>query len=337
MPRERILEIAKKLDIDLIGFTHAGPLERIRKQMEERALSGKATEFEEKDMEKRLDPRKTLETCRSIIVIGISYNRTCKSKGSTSIKGSLSRSSWGRDYHTLLMGKMNELIKEMKKLYKFKHMSFCDTGPLIDRELAYRAGLGYYGKNCSIINPEYGSFIFLGYILTDMEIQPQEIQLESQCGDCTLCMDACPTGALEGPGRLNPKRCISYLTQTKDVIPEELSSKMGIKVYGCDTCQTVCPKNTGVKLSSHRDFDPVKTGGIIDIEELVRMSKKDFRTKYGDMSGSWRGKTVLLRNSIIALENMGDGAHLELVRLLDKKNIELLKPYTSRILKDMVE
>jgi epoxyqueuosine reductase len=99
----------------------------------------------------------------------------------------------------------------------------------------------------------------------------------------------------------------------------------------------VCPKNINVQLSTHKDFDPVKTDGIVDIEELVHMSKKQFQEKYGDMAGSWRGKTVLLRNSAIALENMGANNHMDLIHALNEKNIDLLKPYTSRILKDMIE
>ncbi len=337
MHRDRIIDAARKLNIDMIGFTHSGPLERIRKLLESRVEEGRATEFEERNLELRVDPMLTMGECRSIIVVALSYNREYEHKGLYRIKGSLSRSSWGRDYHYVLKEKMEELVLEMKREHEFNSISFCDTGPLVDRELAYRAGLGYYGKNCSLINPSYGSFIFIGYILTDLEIEVREDPMESLCGDCTLCMDACPTGALEGPGILNPKKCISYLTQTRDPIPEDLSARMGIKIYGCDTCQLVCPKNINVQLSTHKDFDPVKTDGIVDIEELVHMSKKQFQEKYGDMAGSWRGKTVLLRNSAIALENMGDNNHMDLIHALNEKNIDLLKPYTSRILKDMIE
>lgn len=337
MQRDRIVEMSKMLDIDIIGFTHSGPLDRIRKQLEERMDKGRTTEFELGDLERRVDPKLTMEDCRSIIVVALSYNKGSEYKRGVRIKGSLSRSSWGRDYHYVLKEKMDSLVEKMKEEKDFNHLSFCDTGPLVDRELANRAGIGYYGKNCSIINPKYGSFIFIGYVLTDLEIDIREKPMKSLCGDCTLCLEACPTNALEGPGILNPKKCISYLTQTRDPIPEDLSSKMGIKIYGCDTCQAVCPKNIGIQISSHGDFKPVKTGGIVDVEELVHMSNKEFHKKYGDMAGSWRGKTVLLRNSAIALENMGASHHLDLVRTLHEKNIELLKPYTSRMLKDMVK
>ncbi len=113
----------------------------------------------------------------------------------------------------------------------FNYRYFVDTGPLIDRELARKAGIGYYGKNCSIINDEYGSFIFIGYILTDMDISIDSPILENSCGECELCLKACPTGALEGPYLFNPKRCISYLTQTKDRIPYELREKKWALAY----------------------------------------------------------------------------------------------------------
>ncbi|WP_422484364.1 tRNA epoxyqueuosine(34) reductase QueG [Gudongella sp. DL1XJH-153] len=337
MHKDKVVEIANDIGIEIIGFTHPGPFERIEEQLKKRSEAQRSTEFEEDDLDLRLDPRKTMKGCKSIIVIGISYNLEYNHKTKVDIKGSLSKSSWGSDYHFVLKDKMESLVTEMKKNFDFDYKLFVDTGPLIDRELAYRAGIGYYGKNCSIINPDYGSFIFIGYILTDLELEIDYYQMESQCGDCTLCLDACPTGALEAPGILNPKICISYLTQTKELIPEELSSRMGIKVYGCDTCQSVCPKNKDIHLSSHQEFSPSKTEGVIDIKELAHMSKKEFKEKYGDMTGSWRGKTVLLRNAVIALENIGARNYIDIIETIDKKNVELLEPYTSRILKNMVE
>ena len=116
-----------------------------------------------------------------------------------------------------------------------------DTGPLVDRNLSYTSGMGYYGKNTLMISEEYGSYFFIGYIITDLDIEKDKI-LKSQCGSCTRCLKYCPTGALEGPYKLNPKKCISYLTQTKEKIPYELRESMGAKIYGCDTCQDVCPK-----------------------------------------------------------------------------------------------
>lgn len=315
-----IIDKSKELNIDICGFTDGEPLENLREYLKYREENNRLVEFEEKEIEKRINPRLTLPSCKSIIVLGISYNVEYNQRPSYPLMGKLSKSSWGIDYHRVLKERIEALIEEIKKVQEFEYKYFVDTGPLIDRELAKKAGIGYYGKNCSIINDEYGSFIFLGYILTDLDLDYSE-EVDEKCGNCTLCLRACPTVALEGPYKFNPKKCISYLTQTKDNIPVELREKMGIKIYGCDTCQLVCPKNKGVKKSMHEDFIPVDTQGYLNIEELFHISNREFKKKYGSMSGSWRGKTILKRNGIIALGNMKNRENISILQpLLDDPN-----------------
>lgn len=336
--KEFIINKSKELNIDIIGFTNCEPLFDIKEYLEHRRDNN--TEFEETDIEKRINPKITLPNCKSIILIGLSYNIDYENNDKNILKGNLSKSSWGRDYHKVLKDKIEKLINEIKNELDFDYKYFVDTGPLVDRELAKKAGVGFYGKNCSIINREYGSFIFLGYILTDLDINIdiEEKELEDDCGDCDLCIKACPTGALIGPYQLNPKKCISYLTQTKDNIPEELLEKMATKIYGCDTCQLVCPKNKDVKKSIHREFVPELTNGIIDIEELLTMSNRQFKEKYASMAGSWRGKNILKRNAIIALGNMKDKKNMELLIEEKNKDNQMLNPYIkwalNKIMKD---
>lgn len=301
--RKYIIDKSKELNIDIIGFTNSEPLFGLEEYLQYRKANNLETEFEEEDIKKRIDPSLTLQGCKSIIVIGLSYNVDFDEKPDFGYKGTLSRSSWGMDYHKVLKNKIELLIEEVKKVKEFEYKYFVDTGPLVDRELAYRAGIGYYGKNCSIINEEYGSFIFIGYILTDLEIEDYDKRKENQCGDCDLCLRACPTNALVQPFRLNPKKCISYLTQAKGELNVDLKGKMGIKIYGCDTCQLVCPKNKNVKKSIHEEFIPRITKGIVDIQELLIMTNREFKDKYGHMAGAWRGKKILQRNAINALEN----------------------------------
>ena len=316
-----IFDKSKEVGIDICGFTDSLSLYNLKDYLKYREKNGIKTEFEEEDIDKRINPKLTMENCKSIIVLGISYNVDYDEKPEYPLRGKLSKSSWGIDYHVVLKQKIELLIEEIKKQVHFEYKYFVDTGPLIDRELARKAGIGYYGKNCSIINDEYGSFIFLGYILTDLDLEFRE-EVSNKCGDCNLCLRACPTGALERPGKFNPKKCISYLTQTKDNIPNSLREKMGIKIYGCDTCQLVCPKNKGVKKSSHKEFIP-ETHGYINIEELLSMSNREFKKKYGSMAGSWRGKTILKRNAIIALGNMKreENIHLLIPKLRDSNPI----------------
>ncbi|NLN15353.1 MAG: tRNA epoxyqueuosine(34) reductase QueG [Tissierellia bacterium] len=325
--KQYIIDKSKELNIDIIGFTTGEPLLDLKDYLEYRVKNKIKTEFEVEDIERRIDPKLTFPNCKSIIVVGISYNLDYKLEEQDVIKGQLSKSSWGLDYHRVLRQKLEALIAEIEKEVEFDYKYFVDTGPLVDRELAKNAKIGYYGKNCSIINKDYGSFIFIGYIMTDLELDIAEGVLESECGDCDLCIRACPTQALEGPYRVNPKRCISYLTQSKERIPEELLPKMGTRIYGCDTCQLVCPKNKGVKKSKHGEFLPIKTGGFVDIGELLTMSNREFKDKYGSMAGSWRGKNILKRNAIIALGNMKKREHLELLLKERKKDNPNLNPY----------
>ncbi len=334
--RQFIIEKSKEVNIDIIGFTNGEPLMDIRDYLGYRINHGISTEFEEADIEKRINPRLTFPDCKSIIVIGLSYNVDYASSETDILKGRLSKSSWGLDYHGVLRARMEDLVQEIKKKVDFSYKYFVDTGPLVDRELAKKAGIGYYGKNCSIINEEYGSFIFLGYILTDLDIKIREREVIDACGDCTLCIQACPTGALAEPYKLRPKRCISYLSQTKNPIPDELLRKMGTNIYGCDTCQVVCPKNKNVKKSLHKEFIPEKTRGIVDIKELLVMSNRQFKDKYGSMSGAWRGKNILKRNAIIALGNMKDKANIVLLRKEREKDNEFLNPYIDWALKRLM-
>lgn len=320
-----IKEESKKIGIDTIGFTDAGKLE-VRDFLEEKRKSGDWTSFEEEDLNLRTDPRLTMEGVQSIIVIGVSYNAGLKSKKQYRLDGKLSMSSWGLDYHKVLDNKMNMLVKKIKEKGDFEYKSFVDTGPLVDRELARKAGIGFFGKNCSIINREFGSYIFIGYILTNIKIE-QDLPIEDDCGDCDICLRACPTGALEGEYYINPNKCISYLTQTKDIIPKDLRKKMGKSIYGCDVCQKVCPRNKGVKITENKDFIPEITGGFMDLEELLFISNRNFKKKFGHMAGSWRGRNTLKRNAIVAIGNIGDEKNIPLLLKARKNSNPELQAY----------
>ncbi len=335
--RQYIIDKSKELNIDMIGFTDAEPFDNLRDYLMERKRLDKQTEFEETDIEKRINPKIVFPQCRSIIAIGISYNNDYKEKPDYKLRGIISKSSWGIDYHIVLRSRMESLIDEIKKMTNFTYQYFVDTGPLIDREIARRSGIGYYGKNCSIINDKYGSFIFIGYILTDLDIDVYSTPKENECGDCNLCIKACPTGALEGAFRVNPKKCISYLTQTKHNIPYDLREKMGCKIYGCDTCQMVCPKNKGVFKPNHKQFIPKDTKGYVDIEKLLYISKKEFDKIYGKMSGNWRGKNILRRNAIIALANNKNKDNIKLLLPLLRDSSPMIRQYANWAIKRLKE
>lgn len=299
--KEFIINRAKKLNIDKIGFTNAEPLDNIREYLQYRIDNNLISEFEERDIEKRINPKISMPSCKSIISIALSYNVDFKEKIDEKFYGKLSKSSWGLDYHIVLKDKMMRLIEEVSNKIDFEYKAYVDTGPLVDREIAKKSGIGYYGKNCNIINPELGSFIFIGYILTDLEIEADS-PVEEECGDCDKCIRACPTNALYQAYRIDPNRCISYLTQTKAPIDEDLKGKMGRSIYGCDICQMVCPKNRGVEKSHHKEFAPIKT--YLSLDEIFNMSNREFKRKYGHMAFSWRGKAIIKRNAEVIYNNI---------------------------------
>jgi epoxyqueuosine reductase len=177
-----------------------------------------------------------------------------------------------------------------------------DTGALVDRAVAERAGIGFSAKNCAIISPEWGSWIYLGEMVTNLPLPP-DMPVQEGCGDCTKCIDACPTGALVGPGELNAQACISYLTQTKGFLSEDYMTKIGNRLYGCDTCQIVCPHNRGKNWNHRPELLPDPEIVKPLLMPILDLSNREFKEKFGSSSAAWRGKKPIQRNAVIALGN----------------------------------
>src|SRR5690606_33683383 len=196
---------------------------------------------------------------RSIISIAVAYPAKMSNPPRSepgAYRGILARSAWGRDYHHVLRERLSRLEAWIaERVPDARFMSMVDTGALVDRAVAERAGIGWSGKNCAIITPEFGSWVYLGEMITNIPFPPDEPITEG-CGDCTICIDACPTGALVGPGQLNAKSCISFVTQTKGFVADDLKKKIGNRLYGCDTCQVVCPKNRKINFTHHPELQP---------------------------------------------------------------------------------
>ena len=334
MNRKILENIAKEIEIDIISVTDANPLSEYKEYLEKRIESNANVEFEETNVEKRIDPKLLLESVKSIIVVGISYNTGYKTEinNNDTLYGKLSSISYGEDYHNIVNEKLDLLATKIEESgVIFEWRKFVDTGPLLDKAIALKAGIGWQGKNTLIINEKYGSKISIGYLLTDIEMTEFEVSNSNaqkvDCGECNICINACPTKALKGDYTMDSKKCVSYLTQTKEEIPYELRSKMGLQVYGCDICQLVCPHNKSVYLTEDKSYLPEKTLGLVDIEELFNMSKSEFQEKYGNMTGAWRGKNVLLRNSAIALANMKNEKAYDLLLKNIDNNSKIVREY----------
>lgn len=307
--KEEIISYSKEIGIDKIGFASASMFDELKNRLLAQQELGYASGFEEPDIEKRVDPTLVVPKARSIISIALAYPSKLKDAPKSTKedrRGIFCRASWGQDYHTVLRDRLQKLeafIKE--KVPAAILQSMVDTGELSDRAVAERAGIGWSGKNCAIITPEFGSYVYLGEMITDIPFPPDK-PIEDGCGTCNKCVDVCPTGALVTGGQLNSQRCIAFLTQTKGFLAEEFRSKLGNRLYGCDTCQTVCPENKGKDFHFHPEMEPDPELAKPKLKPLLTMSNREFKEKFGHVSGSWRGKKPIQRNAIIALAHFKD-------------------------------
>jgi epoxyqueuosine reductase len=259
---------------------------------------------------------------RSAVVCAINYNAPhpysteVKQAEDETPRGWISRYAWGSDYHEALWSKLNALVAEMRKRFpeSFAAKASADTGPVQERVLAKYAGLGWIGKNTLLLNQKMGSWLFLGTILTDLELTPTVESAEKLpadlCGSCTRCIDACPTDALVDPYVMDARRCIAYLTiELRGPIPEEFREATGNHVFGCDICQDVCPWNRKSPRMNVTEFQPREFGDSgcsffhPELEWLAGLSEEEFREAFRGSAmkrAKWRG---LVRNACNALGN----------------------------------
>ncbi|MDI3482112.1 MAG: epoxyqueuosine reductase [Tepidanaerobacteraceae bacterium] len=312
--KERIREFAKTIGIDAVGFAPAKPFLQEKEILLEKKAKGLITSLEEKDIELRCHPERLLPGARSIICFAMGYlvypcgyeeTELENEDGGSEKKrflGRISRYAMVKDYHRVMVEKLRAVAKFIAEKKHGQFKIFVDTGSLMDKSAALRAGIGWMGENTCLFTPEMGSWVFLGEILTDIEFEPDE-PLPDLCDHCGKCMRACPTGALTAPYRMNPHRCLSYITQKRGSIPEEFRELLGSRIFGCDTCQEVCPKNKTVKVPHHPEFVP-DVPLITDLMQLAVIDKTGFERIFRSTAAGWRGKNVLRRNAICALGNI---------------------------------
>jgi epoxyqueuosine reductase len=299
---------------------------------------------------RRADPRLVLDGAQSLIVVALNYNSPSAystelpvSHADESPRGWVSRYAWGDDYHEILREKLDALVGSMRARFAetFEARTYVDTGPIIERIAAKYAGLGWLAKNTCLINEKIGSWLFLGVIVTTLEfapsIPPGEPPAPDLCGNCRLCLDACPTQAFPAPYVLDASKCISYLTiELRGAIPDELRPAMGRAVIGCDICQDVCPWNrkspvTQLAAFQPRQFVPITENGgdaksgsdslfAPELEKLASLTQQEFSEIFRNSAvkrAKWRG---MVRNACVALGNSGverdSAAHQRVVSLL---------------------
>ena len=316
-----IQKLAKEIGISKIGFTTADDFGYLEKTLRAGVEEGRTTGFEHKVIEERIKPKLSLESAKTIISIAVAYpNKLPVKPPKTQYKrGKITPNSWGLDYHYVLQDKLNRLAKGIEELTEnFEYKGMVDTGALVDTAVAKRAGIGFIGKNGLVISKEFGSYMYLGELITNLEIEPDQ-EVDYGCGDCTRCLEACPTSCLIGDGTMNARRCLSFQTQDKGMMDMEFRKKIKTVIYGCDICQICCPYNRGIDNPLASEIDPELAHP--ELIPFLELTNKSFKEQFGMIAGSWRGKNILQRNAIIALANAHDrSAVVKLVEIIDKNN-----------------
>ncbi len=265
--------------------------------------------------EKRCDPKLVLPGARSVVVLAMSYwqgkdegGRMKDEKGDAA-RGRIARYAWGDDYHEVMLGKLGELDRFLCSLGGVQKV-YVDTGPVLERDFAAEAGVGWHGKSTMLLNRTLGTWFFLGEILTTMELPADPPQV-ARCGTCTRCIDACPTGAITAPHQLDSRRCISYLTiELKGSIPLEFRPLIGDRIYGCDDCLEACPWNRFAQVARESAFALRPAVAQMALRDFLALDDEGFRTLFRGSPIKRIKRRGFLRNVCVALGNVGTNEDL---------------------------
>ena len=318
-----VKSLAAELGFDSVGITSAESLTERGETALERVqdgLMGDLPWYTEERVERGSDPQAILPGARSIISLAMSYLTPPPEMPEDDLpRGRISNYAWGRDYHALLRKRLRAFMRRLPEVagVPVQAKAYNDTGPVQDRAVAERAGVGWYGKNTNILTSK-GSWVFLAEVITDLELEP-DIPLKKTCGGCTLCLEACPTQALIAPYVLDSNRCISYLTiELRGAIPRDLRPLVGEWIFGCDICQDVCPVNRKAELSrEYAFFTRDGEAAHPQLLELLELSDAEFAERFQGSPVRRAKNAGMKRNVCVALGNIGDERAISaLVRVL---------------------
>jgi len=323
---------AAELGLDVCGITSAEPA-RHAAFYQQWTAEGRAGEMRwlEREPERRTDPRKVLPEAKSIIVAGLNYWQA-QPKG----RGRIARYALGEDYHHVLLEKLEALAAEIAASSREKTKIYVDTGPVLEKPLAERAGLGWQGKSTMLIHTKLGPWLLLGEIITTLELEPDAPQRD-HCGSCSRCITACPTGAITGPYQLDARRCIAYLTiELKGSIPEELRPLIGDRVYGCDECLDVCPWNRFAQTTREARFlAKEEDDGRDRLHALLEISQAEFKRRFARSPILRVKRRGLLRNVCVVLGNIGTVDDLPALRRAAEHEEPLVREHAAWAVKEI--
>jgi epoxyqueuosine reductase len=306
---ESLTKLIKSKAIELgfskIGIAKSEELIKEGAQLREWLIRGyqASMEWMASDVEKRIGPMKILPEAKSVICLAMNYFTVYQHSKDLSV-GKISRYAWGDDYHNLITGRLEELLKFIKTYFpQANGKLYVDTGPMMEKAWAMRAGIGWQGKHTNIITREFGSWIFLGEILLDVELAYDK-PISDFCGTCSACIKACPTGAIIEPYVLDSNRCISYLTiEHHGDLPKKLAQKFNNWIFGCDICQDVCPWNRFAKETNEKVFQPRFENIAPSLKELNNLNQEEFLRRFHRSPIKRTKLKGLIRNAKAVLES----------------------------------
>ncbi|MFR5266201.1 tRNA epoxyqueuosine(34) reductase QueG [Clostridium sp.] len=328
MLKNEIIEFCKTLGLDSVGFTQCRIFEELRDFYEFRKNNNLENEFEESNIEKRINPMHYMEDGKTIISIAFPYFH-----GNDLAGNGFSLYTMGNDYHHVVgayLKKICDFIEERGG----KALHFVDSNTLPERYIAYLSGIGFIGKNNMLITKKYGSYVFLGEIITDLIIEPDFsfeernfslINKFKECEECEVCYVKCPTKAINR-NKKNCNICMSYITQKKD-IEDKFIKLMDGRIFGCDSCQTSCPYNENIEFSSIEEFKPKDFMSSMDTESIISLTNGSFKETFKTTSCGWRGKNTLIRNALIR-RSLFEGKDISNIKF----SSEYIEKYKIRLL-----
>ena len=286
--------------------------------------------YMERGEEKRCDPQKVLPGARSIVVVALNYWRgeSATARAFRAATGRVARYAWGEDYHEVIPQKLDKIDNFLRR-FGGRQKSYVDTGPILERDHAAEAGIGWHGKSTMLIDTRLGTWFFLGEILTTLELPPDPPQRD-RCGTCERCIQACPTGAITAPHRLDARRCISYLTiELKGSIPVELRPLIGNRIFGCDDCLDACPWNRFAQASRETAFSARRSTTGMLLRDYLELNDVEFRALFRNSPIKRIKRRGLLRNVCVALGNVGSLADLSALRRAASDPDELIAEHAA--------
>ncbi|MGH7802294.1 MAG: tRNA epoxyqueuosine(34) reductase QueG [Thermodesulfobacteriota bacterium] len=329
-----IKEKALEIGFDLIGISPVDlfPENQFYKEWLARGFAGEM-KYMEKEPEKREDIRNMLPDAKSVISCGLNYNTNYpySMNETDKQKGWISRYAWGGDYHDIIKKKLQILLEFIKanSPQDIEARVYVDTGPVLERVYGKYSGIGWFGKNTCLINQKVGSWIFVGEIITNLELD-YDSPAPDRCGTCTRCIDACPTGALLEPYVLDSRLCISYLTiEHRGMIPLEHRGKTGNNIFGCDICQDVCPWNRRAKVTDESSFKPRDGLYNPDLAALSQLTGEDFRRVFKGNTIKRAKRNGLLRNIVVAMGNSGSKEFIPYLKELLKDKDPIVRAHSA--------